>query len=317
MILSFSHNDLDALGCQLSIHEKFGKISPISYYNTNYKNLKEIAHDIQDRIERGNEVIKLLMITDISFAQEREVLLSLKETCSSYKIPVIFVDHHMYPDNFWDSIPDDNFKVHWSQEVCGALGTYNALKLENLNLFKLIKLIDVYDMWRDESEFFEIANDLNNYFWDQGRFGLMYKFYSNDYKIPNNFLEVAKGIRADAEEHYRKLKEKNLIFKSHPDISYGYLDNHFNLTVDKELKNCEVFICASSFGALRVRFKKDSKWSEELIFQMKNSILDGETTGHLMSFSTAVDCSSKDTIMDKFKEVDLKIKTILKEKGLL
>ena len=36
MILSLSHNDLDALGCQLCIMEKFAKSTKIDFYNTNY-----------------------------------------------------------------------------------------------------------------------------------------------------------------------------------------------------------------------------------------------------------------------------------------
>jgi oligoribonuclease NrnB/cAMP/cGMP phosphodiesterase (DHH superfamily) len=302
MILSLSHNDLDAVGCQLCIHEKFSKIQDISYYNTNYKNLEPLVHDIEDRIKAHREDIKLLMITDISFSEVPELLNSVKMTCSEHNVPVIYVDHHMYPDGFFDNLETPNFKVHYNKEICGAMGTYKALKLDNVNLLKVIKVIDVFDIWRDESELFSLANDFNNYFWASGRMQIMQKIIDRNYGLPHDFIKVAALYKEQAEEFYQKSLKKGTIFSPSNGISCAFLDDYFNYIVDRELQYKKVFICASSFGALRLRFSKTG-YSPDVVLEIKERMLNGATRGHLWSFSMQVDVTNSGTIIEKFKEL--------------
>jgi oligoribonuclease NrnB/cAMP/cGMP phosphodiesterase (DHH superfamily) len=302
MILSLSHNDLDAVGCQLCIHEKFSKIKNIDYYNTNYKNLEELVHDIEDRIKAQREDIKLLMITDISFSEVPELLNSLKLTCSEHSIPVIYVDHHMYPDGFFDGLETADFKVHHDKEICGAMGTYKALKLDNSNLLKIIKVIDVFDIWRDESPIFPLANDLNNYFWASGRMQIMQRLIDRNYGLPHDFVQVCTLYKEQAEEFYQKALKKNTIFSPSAGISCAFIDDYFNYIVERELQSKKVFICASSFGALRIRFSKTG-FSPDVVLEIKERMLKGLTRGHLWSFSMQVDVTSNLTIIEKFKEI--------------
>jgi len=301
MIINFGHNDMDQLGCQLCIHEKFHNIQ-IEHYSTNYKNIIELSHDIEDRIRANREDIKLLIITDISFTNNYSELMGLKLSAKEFGIPVIFIDHHLYTDNFFDDFDGDGFKVYWDIAFSASLGTYNALKLDNIDLKKLITVIDCYDIWRDEKvELFKLANRLNDYFWKYGRLDLTYSFIKSGYKLPANFIDCTDAILAEAELFYNNLKNKNLILSVHPDFSFSFIDEHFNYCVEQELKIKKIFIVASSFGALRVRFKKGG-YPDELIQKIKNAMLNGEVTGHLHSFSTNLDVSSTESILAKFKE---------------
>ena len=47
-----------------------------------------------------------------------------------------------------------------------TLKTYEILKLDNSNLFRLCELIDIFDTWKKDISKFKGANLLNDYFWE-------------------------------------------------------------------------------------------------------------------------------------------------------
>jgi len=314
MILSFSHNDLDAFGCQLCLLDKFSELSKIDFYNTNYKNFDFKVNEIIERIEQNREKIQLLVITDISFAEKRNLLLALKEVTNEFKIKTIFIDHHEYSEGFWDGIETPSFKIYWDKTKSASKIASNVFKIDNINLLKLIEIIDIYDIWQDENKFFKVAQNLNNYFWTQGGFALLNTFKSNNYKLPSNFIKISNDYLNAAEKSYEKSKAKNLIIHPRKDISFSFIDEYFNNYVEWELQNNKVFVCASHFGYVRVRFKKgEGGYPEKLIKIIKNKILEESEKGHLHSFSFNLKDVALDTIVEKFKEIDTIIRTSVEE----
>jgi len=321
-IISLTHNDFDALACSLCIKEKFSSFGEIATYSTNYRNLQTLCHDIEDRIRANRENIKMLCITDISFQNHKQELLSLKWTAEEFKIPVLFVDHHLYEEGFFDDLKSPKFSVFWDDKFCAGMNTFNALKFDETlprikALKKIIILADAFDVWKEElGEIFEFSKKLNEYFMYRGKLNLIDYFYFSDYKLPDDFLPVVEEIQKTADDYYLKQKEKNLIFSPHSDYSFGFIDLYFNHCVDKVLKSGKkIFITASSFGAMRFRFLKEHQggFSDELIFKIKTAILDGEITGHLHSFVTDLDVSSTEKIIERFKQVDGIIREVLEK----
>lgn len=320
-ILNFGHNDLDQLGCSLCIREKFGNSAEIELYSTNYKNMDEVLGQLEVRLETSHDV-KLLMITDVSFSEAKHHLYNIKEICNKKQIPVIFVDHHMYPDNYFDDLDSENFKIYWDVKFSGAYNTFRALKLDinsdrSNKLKHIITIIDAFDLWREESERFRVANDLNNYFLEMGRFNIEDRLFRS-FDLPSDFLEVSTRINEEAKNFYNKQKSKNLIFSPHRDYSFGFLDSHFNYCVEHTLRNKKIFIIASSFGVVRFRFLTESRggFPDNIILKLKNELLEGKIVGHLWSFSDALDTSSFDKVIDKFKQFDSIIRKVLKEEGI-
>jgi len=314
MILSLSHNDLDAFGCQLCILDKFSKLSKIDFYNTNYKDFDFKVNEIIDRIEQNREKIQLLLITDISFTEKRSLLLALKEVTQEFKIKTIFIDHHEYSEGFWDGIETPLFKIHWDKTKSASKITQEVLNITNTNLLKIINIIDIYDIWQDENKFFKVAQNLNNYFWTQGRFNLLNTFIQNNYNLPSNFLETCNNFYKEAEISYEKSKKKNLIIHPRKDISFSFTDEYFNNYVEWELQYNKVFVCAAHYGLVRLRFKKRSDgYPDDLVKIIKDKILDGSDKGHLHSFSFYLEDVSLDTIVEKFKQIDGIIKTSIEE----
>jgi len=321
-IISLTHNDLDALACSLCIKEKFSSFGEIAMYSTNYRNIQTLCHDIEDRIRANRENIKMLCVTDISFQDYKQELLSLKWTAEEFQIPVLFVDHHLYEEGFFDDIRGPKFSVFWDDKFCAGMNTFNALKFDESlprikALKKIIILADAFDVWKENlGEVFEYSKKLNEYFLARGRLNLIDYFYLSEYQIPDDFLQTTQEIQKTADEYFYKQQEKNLIFSPHSDYSFGFIDHYFNHCVDKVLKTGKkIFITASSFGALRFRFLKETQggYSDEKILKIKTAILDGKITGHLHSFVTDLDVSSTEVIIQKFKQVDGIIKNVLEK----
>ena len=315
MILSLSHNDLDALGCQLSIMEKFAKSTKIDFYNTNYRDLDEKVYDIIDRLEHNREHVSALIISDVSFSEKQNLLLLIKETVEKFKIKTFFIDHHQYPEDFWSLFDSDYFKVFWNVEKSASLITYETLKCDNKNLKQIIDIINVYDIWEEENKYFKLSQNFNVYFWVTTRLTLMHTFYENNYVMPNDFTKVCNKFITDANNEYNKAKEKKLIFNPQRKVSFSFLDMYFNNFVELELKENNIFVSSNSKGLIRCRFKKENLggFSDELVNIIKKRILNGSSRGHLHSFSFELEISELNTIMEKFKEIDSIIKTSIKE----
>lgn len=323
-IINITHNDLDAVGCCLCIKEKFNDSADIVTLSSNYKNLPELFFQAEEMMQSHQHNVKVLYITDLSFAENKHLLLRIKDICEENSVKIIFIDHHQYPENYFEELEDTNFKIFYDENYSASMNTFNSMKFDESSpriqrLKKLITVIDTYDIWREEKgKLFEISSDLNTYFWVSGRLKLVDKFYYNDYNLPNDFQEVTSFQRNEADAFYKKLISKNLIFSPSNNISFGFVDDHFNYCVSAELKKHKCFIIASSFGVLRFRFSKAQMggFEDAVVQRIKTALLEGEIRGHLHSFSSALDVSDYRKVVDKFKHFYSIINDILKDEGI-
>ena len=163
-ILSLSHNDLDGISCQLAIFEKYKK--NINFFNTSYNDIEKKLKILEDVITIN---FKKIFITDLYFKknnfQQLEKIIKLNPN-----IKFIYIDHHEYEESEKEIIKKlkkySNFIFIHSLKVSASKLTFLALKLKNLDLKKLIELVDIYDLWKENNRLFMMAdarlNDATN-----------------------------------------------------------------------------------------------------------------------------------------------------------
>jgi len=145
-ILSISHYDLDGFGCQLCIYEKFKNYN-IVFDNCGYNKINKTL----DKYDFNN--FDLVFITDLNFTIKNQEL--LYDKLLDYKGKCIYIDHHQYDTT--EILDKSNCKVIIDDTKSATLKTYEVLKLNNSNLLKLCKVIDIYDMWRTKNKHFQKA----------------------------------------------------------------------------------------------------------------------------------------------------------------
>ena len=159
--VTLTHNDFDGLGSLLMLMLKF---KPEAHFFTNYYDFEKAVKQVI-KYKHEHEVDTLL-IADLSFSDHRELLERLD---MAFEGKIFFVDHHMYPDDFWQGF---NFKRIVDPERCATRILYEDLKLNGdikdpefrERCSKFIELVDTWDCWRDTQPLFEAAMYANELF---------------------------------------------------------------------------------------------------------------------------------------------------------
>lgn len=278
-LIVFTHNDLDALGCMLNIEYKWPNVKK-KYFHTNYANIPQIVDDIEMYVQKYGH--KHILIPDVSFATDKPSLQRL------YEIPgvhITHIDHHLYPDGFWDEFP--NMKVVWDKSKCATLlcNEYFGNKGQNANLDKLSYIIDIYDIWQYKSPHFGVAQDLNNYFWKCGIEWLLNEIVSNNYKLPNNYIPTVNAFNHKAQEHIDKLESKNLIMRS-GEMTIAFTNDYFNQILVKEMdEGKQVVIGVNDYGIVKIRLHQETTLTVDQINQIRLETTGEANTGHLHAFT--------------------------------
>lgn len=280
-IVSLSHNDCDALGCQLNIEHKFPGI--VEYFNTNYANLNEKVDEIERYVQKN--IIKLIIISDVSFAECRHNLISL----ASLGVPVIFIDHHLYPDGFFDDMPS-NLDITHDKSHCATTLTHVKLGIQNEQLEQLGNLIEHFDIWQIDEKNFPISFYMNEYFWNElNNYGsiqsLMVKFQDRNYQLPADFAQFCAKNKKESDEHIQSLRQRNLIYSS-KGTTIAFMDKFYNhliqeLFADPENKS---LLIVNSWGSIKVRFNARSDMPDEKKLSIRRELLDVDV-GHMDAFS--------------------------------
>jgi oligoribonuclease NrnB/cAMP/cGMP phosphodiesterase (DHH superfamily) len=276
-LIIFTHNDLDAITCALNIEYKMPSIAK-KYFYTNYQNIHEIVTKIEKYISEHNNTH--LLITDVSFSDNKSALRQL------YKMAqCTFIDHHLYPDGFWDEFP--NMKVRHDVTKCAAklCNEYFGNKGKNSNLDKLTFLCDVYDIWQTKSPAFDIAQDLNNYFWQFDFESLRDRIIENNYDLPSDFKDVVTKVKANANASIMSFEERKLIQRN-GDVAIAFVNDYFNEIMIKEMKNGKnIVIGATGYGIIKVRIKEGSKYSKAAKNSLRLALTGTENIGHENAFT--------------------------------
>jgi hypothetical protein len=310
-LVVFTHNDLDALGCMLNIEYKWPQVKK-KYFHTNYANIDKIVQEIVD-YQKANGSTHLIM-PDVSFSDNKEslkILYNAFEHCTH-------IDHHMYPDGFWDEFP--NMKVQWDKTKSATLicNEYLGNKGKNSNLDKLSMIIDVYDIWQDQHPAFSISQDMNEYFWhcaNQESIEIMMKrFISNDYGLPIDYSIVTEAIRDKYENAIDSYEKRNLIHRADK-ITIAFVNDWFNQILIREMQDGQEFVIgANSNGIIKIRINQRVPYTVQQLNKIREILTGNPEYGHLHAFTYKVNGTVDfNSIMEEVKKVTETIGSVCNE----
>lgn len=277
-LLIFTHNDLDAMGCMLNIEFKWPTVEK-KYFYTNYQNIDQIVDSIIAHAEvHGNTH---LLITDVSFADNKSAL----TRCYDYFDHVTHIDHHLYPEGFWDCYP--KMKVVWDKTKCATLlcNEYFGNVGLNSNLDKLSQLIDIYDIWQTNHPAFKNTMDLNEYFWKHDIYDLCQAIVKNDFKLPPNYLETVQHIQNEYNTAIAGYEENKLIQRNGP-ITICFINDWFNQVLVSEMEKGQDFVIGiNAYGIVRVRIRAEADYSVQEKNKLRLLLTGTENIGHMNAFT--------------------------------
>lgn len=294
-ILVFTHNDLDALGCMLNLHYKLPD-KRFKYFHTNYGNLSEITDEVC--LYQQQNSIEYLFIMDVSFADRKQCLDQLDQLdCTT-----IFIDHHLYPDGFFDGY---KMKIYHDKDHAATSLAYKVFKNANENLERISYLIETYDIWKRERPEFHLAHIINEYFWLEANQmdleHLMYKFIDNDYKLPKDFKQVTETLLHEVEEHKANLAKRNLIFKTERIAIYFSSKYHGFILMDEFESGKDVCLIINDYGIIRIRINDECKLSYEQKNKIRLLTTGNTNIGHENAF-TYKSAAGFDNIMGEIQK---------------
>jgi oligoribonuclease NrnB/cAMP/cGMP phosphodiesterase (DHH superfamily) len=277
-LIVFTHNDLDAAGCMMNIEYKWPDIKK-KYYYTNYSNIDQITADILAyKKEHGNTHI---LIADVSFSDAKESLSILYNEFNS----CTHIDHHMYPDGFWDDFP--NMKVVYDKSKCATVlcNEYFGNKGKCETLDKLSTIIDVYDIWQVKHPAFDFSQYVNEYFWFKGIEPFVEECIASGYKLPSDFSEVTKKLKTTIDSAVQGYETRKLVHRA-GDISIIFVDEWFNHIMIKEMKQGANFVVGlHNWGLVKMRINQDCPYSVEQINLLRYKLTGNAEYGHLHAFT--------------------------------
>ena len=308
-LIVFTHNDLDALGCMLNLEFKFPNIKK-KYFHTNYANIVDLTDQILEHQKvNGNTHI---VMPDVSFSDNKESLRRIYEAFPH----CTHIDHHLYADGFWDEFP--NMKVVWDKSKCATLlcNEYLGNKGKNENLDKLSFLIDIYDLWQDDTPYFDTAQDLNDYFWEVDIEWLKNEIVKGNFKLPRNYREIVEkthNIRMNAIYNYEK---RNLIHRA-GDITVAFVQDWFNHILISEMRQGKNYVIGvNSYGIVKVRINQNRPATEEQLNKLRLELTGTENIGHMLAFTYKIKGQVDfNVIMAEVKKVTEAIQRICNANG--
>lgn len=283
-IVVLGHNDLDMLGCVLNIEYKLKEYNK-KYFCTNYLDLDSKVNETIDFIEKNN--CSHLFIVDVSFSDYKQLL----DQLYSLDIKIIYIDHHQYGSDFWDSYPD--MTVKYEKNKCAALLCNEFFKNagHNERLDKLTRIIDVYDLWQTDEPEFDVSQDVNNYFWykikeeNKTLFDMVKILQENDFKLPSDFIEIVDQIKQQYLADINNYEQRGLIQRT-KDITLCFIPNWFNQIIVSEMNNGKTFvICINQYGIVRTRINKKSNLTDDQKNNIRLKVTGNVNSGHAEAFT--------------------------------
>ena len=293
-IISFSHNDLDALGCELCIKEKF-KDHEIQYFNTNYRNLEQ----------KTKEILELeydfLIISDICFNNNLNELLELAKRTN-----ILYIDHHEYSEDFFNKLPN-NIKVVYDKNHSAAYLTYDYLKCSDY-LKHLCTIIESFDIWKHDSKYFELGFKMNMYFWsyyfDIGIQDMHNLFYP---KLDPNFKIRVQELESKANNFLEQHKQ---FIRTNNGITFAIIDEYYMNLAEALFKDKDniILIIITSYG--KVMYRINESYPDDKARLIKITLLE-DVKGHLKAFSVDLKFNNMQECSKFCNETYNKIKNIL------
>jgi hypothetical protein len=213
------------------------------------------------------------------------------------------IDHHIYSNNFWKDFEDINVIHDITKSATLMCNKYLNNTGINQQLDNLSKIIDIYDLWKSENNFFELAQDLNEYFWDYSLEEFVKKIIQNNYKLPKDFINVTTAKRKKIQEDIIDLEKRKLIHRFGK--STVIFDSAcFNRILIDDMKKGQNFIIGiSSFGIVKIRINKNANFPEEQLNKLRFELTQKEKYGHSLAFTYKIENVNFDKIMNEAKKI--------------
>jgi len=300
-----THNDLDALGSMLNIEFAYPNIKK-KYFHTNYADIPKFVDEMIVYAQQNG--IKGFLLPDVSFSDNKD---SLRKLYNAGKVVVI--DHHMYPEGFWDEFPEMTIVHDKTKSATKLCNEYFKNTGKNKHLDQLTTVIDIYDIWQKDEKAFSFSQDLNEYFWHKVRATsietLLNEIVDVDYNLPSDFTGVVQNIKETYTKAMDEYETRKLIHRS-GDITICFIDDWFNQVMLKEHENNQNFVIGiNSYGITRIRINQDSPYSVEQINKLRLALTGNAEYGHLHAFTYKVD-NGLDNLMKEAQRIVESINSI-------
>lgn len=312
-IIIFTHNDLDALGCLLVLNKKFPEEQfDKTIYHTNYQNIPERVSAIINKCELSKP--KLVIICDVSFSTSEDQLQVFYKYCDMNNIKMLYMDHHLYRDGFFEQFPKMTVIHDKNKCACKIVkDTFYPNDTES-SLNKLISIIDVYDIWQDQHKWFDFSQLLNTYFWHSTDIGKsisqqVVEFESIDYQLPKDFLDVVNKIKAENSKTLLDLENSGLIHRNvDAKVSLFFSSNCFTEFMIKEHKLGQTFVInITNWGLIKVRVNQHNDVCLKVLENIRLMCTGTSDIGHAHAFTWKSDLNfnndPKNSLMVEAKRV--------------
>lgn len=259
------------------------------HFHTNYMDIgQKVDQIIQYQKDTG---ITGVLIQDVSFSDNKDSLRKLYENGK-----VILIDHHMYPEGFFDEFVNMVVVHDKTKSATKLCNEYFKCSGKNRNLDILTKLVDIYDLWQKDKPEFALSQSINEYFWYKIKTEnltleqLMYKFIESGWSLPGDYKVVVDKINDDIKQKLEEYEKHHLIQRA-ADISFMFIDDHFNAAMLKEHDSGKNFVVGiNSYGIVRVRInqeyiKEDKELQVKKLNFLRKQLTGSAETGHLQAFT--------------------------------
>lgn len=285
----FTHNDLDALGCVLNIKSAL-TLDKIFY--TYYGDIEEQVSKIIDYFNTTKA--DNLIVADVSFAGFPKLLRELFSVVPGKKI---FIDHHLYPDGFFDNLK--NVFIKYNKDLSATLLCHSLFNRQNDNkkLLNLSKVIDTYDLWRKTSPYFKVAQDINTYFLEYrnhiSKLGtpsieeLADHLLQNNFKFPDDLPDVLLKTRQTETEIYQQYRDHGILQRSKAGerITLIFGPDAFNHIMLAEMADGQDYVVGFCRGIVKVRIREEADCTPRFKNLMRFHLTGTRDIGHMNAFS--------------------------------
>jgi len=227
------------------------------YFHTNYVDLNGVVNELMEYVCDND--VSHIFICDIMFANHLWLLESI------YKLNkrVVYIDHHKYPDHFFD----DFSGVIWDDSKSSSMLCSDVFKSRgiNSNLDKLTDIVDVFSMWDKHHELFKVSQKINEYYIQETKHSTPELFMNalecNNWCLADNFRESVQKIDESFNEYLRVTDVSSVVQRS-GDVSICFGDDWFTRLMIDEMKNgANLVVGVTSWGLVQIRINSDTHFS--------------------------------------------------------
>lgn len=302
--VTLTHNDMDGMASLLMLMIKF---KPQEYFFTNYYDMeKSVNSVIHYKRTTGADT---LLIADLSFSDNKELLEKLN---TEFDGNIFYVDHHEYPDGFWDGF---TFKKIIDTTRCAAKILYEDLYLNRdikSDSFKeaannFIEKVNTWDCWKDTDPAFEDAMYANEMFNslktdNYSIVNIAKDQIKHQFAIFKDLSTFAQNYDIACNKSKADLESKGLIQRC-GDITFIFSWDFLPKIILDEYKAGQGIVVAVQYGIFKVRINQHKGYTEEMIDDLRQHLTGMNKFCHLHAFTYKTDHTTPKDIVSECEKI--------------